>query len=321
MSVLSVSLKKLFSLLLFSIAVLSPLRVYALGRQLPYPRYTPPSPVKSKMKPDTPIYGLKNEKHQAKTNKAKKVNAQVVLPVRNAVKLNIKKSVPPVYLTVKKGETKTVFIARKFINRVVFPHYVKYARTSKTGDISVIIQGKEALISVTPYIVAKGPVKRAVFPKSISSAMFKVGHYTYSFLFIPKNMSPQTLYVNSMENAAAKTLNVSVKGGLGSYLYPVLKSVYNGIVPPSFTVSRKSIIYKSNYPQVGIKLIKKFNGNNLEIYEFIVKNKSGSPLSLSNKEFLYLEKDAVAVSVSSEHLFPKTYTRLFIVTRRMTHGG
>ena len=315
MSIPSVSLKKLFSLFLCGISVLLPLKVYALGSQPSYPVYKPP--VKSKTKAGTLAYKLKNKKYSAAAKKT--VNSQIVLPMRNMAKPKMNSSVTPVYLPVEKGETKTVYIARKFINRVVFPDYVKYARTSKTGDISVLLQGKTALISVTPYIVAKGPVKRAVFPKSVSSAMFRVDHRTYSFLFIPKDIPPQTLYVN-MKNAAVRTIKVNIKGGLASYLYPVLKSIYNGIVPRSFTASRKNVIYKSNYPQVGIKLVKKFNGGNLEIYEFIVKNESESPLSVSNKEFLYLKKDAVAISVSNEHLFPKTYTRLFIVTRRMTYG-
>ncbi len=314
MSIQSVLVKKFFSLFLLCIFILLPLKVYAFG--LPsYPVYKPP--VKSKMNAGVPDRAVKKNKYpEAKKNL---VHSQIILPLRNAEKSKLENSVMPVYLNVKKGETKTLYIARKFINRIVFPYYVKYARTSKTGDISVLLQGKTALISVTPYIVAKGPVKRAVFPKSLSSAMFRVYHQTYSFIFVPKDIPPQTLYIN-MENTAASSIKINVKGGLASYLYPVMRSVYNGVNPRSFTDTAENVIYKSNYHQVGIKLVKKFNGNNLEIYEFVVKNMSKSPISISNKEFLYLKKNVIAISVSNEHLFPKTYTRLFIVTRRMIYG-
>jgi hypothetical protein len=67
-------------------------------------------------------------------------------------------------------------------------------------------------------------------------------------------------------------------------------------------------------------LIKKYIGGFLTVYEFYVYNKADKTVSLSNKEFINLINRPISISLSNEHIFKNTFTRLFIITKGANRG-
>ena len=289
----------LFSLVVFFLAV--PPSGYG------YPLYPAPPKIKSG--------GAKGSRIRSpKTNKVLKKNIKKIdlssVSSENERPLNLPSLVNAVHITVKPGQTKTIYLSRTFINRISFSHYISYARTSKTGDVSITLNGKNAVVVFSPYMIESGAVKKVVYPKVPSSVLFKTGNFIVSLLLIPKNIPPQTVYINDLRTSTARSFHSN--GGFSKYVAKVFKDIYAKRTPKGYMPKKTDIVYKSNYPQVAIKLIKKYKGK-FTVYEYLIKNLSNNEISLSNKEFLYLRSNILAISLSNEHLFKNTYTKLLIM--------
>ncbi|MHB1696623.1 MAG: hypothetical protein ACYCSQ_00730 [bacterium] len=259
------------------------------------------SPVRSDIKKQIPV--------------SKKESPVIPMPVyKKRLIKNIPGSVDAIHVSVEPGQTKTVYLSKQFINRIVFNHYVDYARTSKTGDVSITINGKDAVVVFSPYMIQSGLVKKVVYPKIPSSVLFKSGHEIISLLVVPKNIPPQTIYVNAVGSSGGIRPFHS-NGGFSKYVAKIFKSIYADVAPKGYLPKTEVITYKSNYPQIKIKMIKEYKGARFTVYEYLIKNLSDKELSLSNKEFLYLRSGILAISLSEEHLFKNTYTRLLIMGR------
>ena len=248
-----------------------------------------------------------------KTNKAVKKNTITVtppLPAENEKPLNLPSAVNAVHISVKPGQTKTIYLSRAFINRISFSHYIDYARTSKTGDVSVTLNGRNAIVVFSPYMIESGAVKKVVYPKVPSSILFKSGNSVVSLLLVPKNIPPQTVYINSFADFKSRSFHSN--GGFSKYVAKVFRDIYAQRIPKGYMLKKKDIIYKSNYPQVAVKLVKEYKGR-FTVYEYLIKNLSNNEISLSNKEFLHLRNNILAISLSNEHLFKNTFTRLLIM--------
>ena len=288
----------LFSLAVFFLA--APPSGYAR------PLYPAPPKVKSGS-----IKGRRSRPKKTDNAVQKKTNiALPPLPVENKKLLNLPATVNAVHISVKSGQTKTVYLSRAFINRISFNHYIDYARTSKTGDVSITLNGRNAVVVFSPYMIESGAVKKVVYPKIPSSVLFKSGNSVVSLLLIPKNIPPQTIYVNSVSGQKSRSFHSS--GGFSKYVAKVFRDIYAKRIPKGYMPKKTDIVYKSNYPQIAIKLIKKYNGK-FTVYEYLIKNLSNNEISLSNKEFLYLNSNILAISLSNEHLFKNTFTRLLIM--------
>lgn len=257
--------------------------------------------------------GLKGKKRiSRKPIVSKKQVASLALPVyRKAPMKKIPASVNAVHITINPGETKVVYLSREYINRIVFNHYVGYARTSKTGDVSITLNGKNAVVVFSPYMIESGAAKKIVYPKVPSSVLFKTGKSVVSLLLVPKNIPPQTVYINSI--GTSSELPFHSGGGFSKYAAKIFKDIYAKRIPRGYMPKDENITYKSNYPQIRIKLFKKYKGGRFTVYEYLIKNLSNNEVSLSNKEFLYLRNNILAISLSEEHLFKNTYTRLLIM--------
>ena len=288
----------LFSLAVFFLA--SPPSGYG------HPLYPAPPKIKSGGKKGSRV-------RPPKTNKAVKKNtlgAVPPLPAENEKLLNLPSAVNAVHISVKPGQTKTVYLSRAFINRISFSHYINYARTSKTGDVSVTLNGRNAIVVFSPYMIESGAVKKVVYPKVPSSILFKSGNSVVSLLLVPKNIPPQTVYINSFANFKSRPFHSN--GGFSKYVAKVFRDIYAKRIPKGYMPKKEDIIYKSNYPQVAVKLVKEYKGR-FTVYEYLIKNLSNNEISLSNKEFLHLKSNVLAISLSNEHLFKNTFTRLLIM--------
>jgi len=245
-------------------------------------------------------------------NKKQKHIGLPVFPIskRNTLK-QIPASVNALHLQIKQGQTKSIYLSKKFINRIVFNHYVTYAKTSKTGDVSITLNKRDAVVVFSPYMIESGDVKKIVYPKIASSVLFNVGNSTVSLLFVPKNIPPQTIYINEIGSKSNTSFHSN--GGFSKYVAKVFKTVYAGHTPKGYLPETENKTYKTSYPQIKIKLVKEYKGTRFNVYVYMVKNLSNGEVSLSNKEFLNLRSKILAISLSEEHLFKNTYTRLFIM--------
>ena len=271
-----------------------------------HPLYPAPPKIKSGGKKGSRV-------RPPKTNKAVKKNtlgAVPPLPAENEKLLNLPSAVNAVHISVKPGQTKTIYLSRAFINRISFSHYIDYARTSKTGDVSVTLNGRNAIVVFSPYMIESGAVKKVVYPKVPSSILFKSGNSVVSLLLVPKNIPPQTVYINSFADFKSRSFHSN--GGFSKYVAKVFRDIYAQRIPKGYMLKKKDIIYKSNYPQVAVKLVKEYKGR-FTVYEYLIKNLSNNEISLSNKEFLHLKSNVLAISLSNEHLFKNTFTRLLIM--------
>ena len=298
-------LKKITFRFVFAVIILS---FFGAGTGYALPLYPAP-----------PILKKSGDKaaHNPNPVNSKKVKAETEnksIPVIPSFrkKVVLPPTVSAVLIKVGRGETKTIYLSRRFINRIIFPHYVSYAKTSKTGDVSITIDGKDAVVVFSPYMIESGASKKIVYPKVPSSILFRSGNQAVSLLVVPKNIPPQTVYIKMSGYSSGKSLHLS--GGFSKYVGKVFKSVYENKIPNGYMTNNVNVFYKSNYPQLSIRLIKKYTGKFI-IYEYIIQNLSGKTLSLSNKEFLHLKNDILAISLSSERLFRNTYTRLLILGR------
>jgi len=253
--------------------------------------------------PPKNVKGIKNKKPEY---------VMPPLPVyKRKFSMRIPSSVNALHLTIKPGQTKTVYLSKKFINRIVFNHYVTYAKTSKTGDVSITLNKKDAVVVFSPYMIESGAVKKIVYPKVPSSVLFNVGNSTVSLLLVPKNIPPQTIYINKIGGANNRQFHSN--GGFSKYVAKVFKTVYAGRAPKGYLPETENKTYKTNYPQIEIKLVKEYKGARFNVYVYRLKNLSNGEVSLSNKEFLNLRSKILAISLSEEHLFKNTYTRLLIM--------
>ena len=259
---------------------------------------------------------LKNKKIN-KTAKLKNDTFFPPVPSANARRHTVIPAVvAPVHIEVSRGETKSIYLSRKFINRIVFPRYIEHAKTLKTGDVSVSLNGRDATVVFSPYMIESGAVKKVVYPETPSSIVFKSGSATVSLVVVPKNIPSQTVYVSVKGGSygAGRKGDIPVGGGFSKYVSGIFKYLYENQTPKGYSSSREYVGYKSNYPQISISLIKKYKGR-FTVLEFLIKNLTNSKLTLSNKEFLRLTDNILAISLSHHVLFKNTYTRLFILTK------
>ena len=222
------------------------------------------------------------------------------------------KKYKPEMISVKRGETVVIDISYLGVNRVVFPSFIKYAHDSKTGDISILLQGRNAYIQTTPLVITEGAKKKIVYPKNPTSTIFVTENDTYSIVFVPKKIFPETVFIKG--NFSVK--NGGFKNKVQSFIEKTFIYAYRGLTPRGFSKEAEDKILVTQYPEVKLKLVKKFKNYRYELFEIYAENTTNAPLNLSNKEFIGLYSNPVAISISHEKLMPETYTRLFILRRR-----
>ncbi len=272
------------------------------------PKIYPAVPLKKKAKTAIPV-----------KPKLKYINvsqgANIPTPPAPAERLSQKtKKYKPETISVKKGETAVINISYLGVNRIVFPSFIKYAHDSKTGDISILLHGRNAYIQTTPLVITEGAKKKIVYPKSPTSTIFVTKNDTYSIVFVPEKSFPKTVFIKG-ENFSAAGSNGS-KNRAQSFIEKTFIYAYRGLTPKGFSKKRANKLLVTQYPEVKLKLVRDFKSYRYELLEIYAENTTNAPLSLSSKEFIDLYPRPVAVSISHEKLMPKTYTRLFILIRR-----
>ena len=270
------------------------------------PKIYPAIPIKKKAEKTVP------SKHAVKyVNQGENI---IVPPTPEKIFRQKGKEYKPEAISVKKGETAVINISYLGVNRIVFPSFIKYAHDSKTGDISILLQGRNAYIQTTPLVITEGAKKKIVYPKNPTSTIFVTGNDTYSIVFVPKKIFPKTVFIKG-ENFSAGN-GGAFKNKVQSFIEKTFIYAYRGLTPKGFSKETENETLVTKYPEVSLRLVRKFKGYRYELLEIYAENTTNAPLSLSNKEFIDLYSHPVAISISHGKLMPKTYTRLFILRRR-----
>ena len=227
--------------------------------------------------------------------------------------------ITPVYIKIKNGEDAVVKLSINAINRIVVNSYIKNVKTSKTGDTSILIQGKNAYVQFTPVIIQRGGVRETKYPTAISSAIFTTKKGIFTLIMEPKSIAPQNIFIKQNEetprNNGSGAAKISKKG-FSKFAASLLTAVYNNRIPDGFIKKRYVKSYPLNYKGIKFVSAKKYEGYNFNIYEFHVINVSSKIVSLDNKEFLKVINNPSVISLSNEHIYPEAYSRLFIIARR-----
>ena len=319
---LSISIPMLFLSLVFAglASAIPPSALPALPAAKPsYPVYHPgeklypvkPKPVvkadkKTAIMPVRKIFIVPNNKNKSK----------VVFPKTPTIKLAIK----PVIIHVKRGITRIVELSLTQINRIITNSYIKSVKTNKTGNLSVLLQGRNAFGEWTPLLEKQGNVSNIKYDKSVNSVIFDTNKGIFTLVLIPKHIPAQTVYIKqgygeSRTRGKGKKFYRISKKGIGNFLSGIYKNVYNGVVPRGFALKKKHILYNAEDGRIKVLLVKVYKGGSLEVFEFHIFNEMNKKISLSNKNFIGLINSPLSVSLSHEHLLPDTFTRLFIVKR------
>lgn len=232
--------------------------------------------------------------------------------------------IKPVVIHIKHGETRVVKLSLTQINRIVINSYIQNVKTTKTANISVLLQGKDAYVQWTPLLEKQGNISKVKYIKQISSIIFNTKKGIFTLVVVPARIPGQTVYIkqkySSSKYVSDKGFYRIDKKGVSHYFASIYKNVYNDLIPAGFTMKKESVGYKTSYPEIKAMLVKKYIGGFLNIYEFYVYNKSDNTISLSNKEFINLINRPLSISLSNEHLFKNTFTRLFIISKGVNRG-
>lgn len=271
-------------------------------------------------------------KNTVTTKNKKKVNP-VLMPAKNVAivppvpgkKIGFSNLIiKPVVIHIRHGETRVVKLSLTQINRIVVNSYIQNVKTTKTANISVLLQGKNAYVQWTPLLEKQGNIRRVKYIKQISSIIFNTKKGIFTLVVVPARIPGQTVYIkqkySSSKYVSDKGFYRIDKRGATHYFASVYKNVYNGLTPKGFTLKKETVNYKTRYPQIKVMLIKKYIGGFLTVYEFYVYNKADKTISLSNKEFINLINRPISISLSNEHIFKNTFTRLFIITKGANRG-
>lgn len=288
-----------------------------------YPVYRPGEKLYPAVKNMSKAHKKKTRK--TKTAKVKKVKKIIAIPnEKNKSKIAFPKTpvinlaIKPVIIHVKRGITRIVELSLTQINRLIANSYIKSVKTNKTGNLSVLLHGRDAFIEWTPLLEKQGNVSRIKYDKSINSVIFDTNKGIFTLVLIPKHIPAQTVYIKQgigLSRTRGKKFYRISKKGLGNYLTGIYKNVYNGLIPANFSLRKKHILYNTENREIKALLVKVYRGVSLEVFEFHIFNETNKKISLSNKNFISLINSPLSISLSHEHLLQDTFTRLFIIRR------
>ena len=288
-----------------------------------YPVYKPGEklyPVKKHKVKKHKTKNISTDIKKANIKKAKKMpivpnkKNNIVYPKTPAIKLAIK----PIFIHIKKGITRIVELSLTQINRLITNSYIKSIKTNKTGNLSVLLNGRDAYIEWTPLLEKQGNISSIKYDKSINSVIFDTNRGIFTLVLIPKHIPSQTVYIKQgygKSRVRGKKFYKISKKGTGNFLSGIYKNVYNGIIPSNFALRKKNVFYNTKNNKIKTVLVKVYKGGTLEVFEFHIFNETNKKISLSNKNFINLINGPLSISLSHEHLLPNTFTRLFIIKK------
>ncbi len=228
-----------------------------------------------------------------------------------------------------------VYLSKTSVNRVVLPSKILDLAYSKEKGLIVKIVDNQAFLK---YKVEKEQKFEKIAGNANPNALKPVGEpkikyiakptevyfitkdKTYSFLFIPKNIPPQTIIVNDFGAKAKEIIKYETEDDYVKNLSKITKSILNNQTPYGYKLKKISkIVYKDNSFTTILK--KEYDGVLYKAYLFEIKNKTAKPVKL-NPKILYNLADKPPISLSIfynnevNHLLPYSEAYVVIIEKR-----
>ncbi len=228
-----------------------------------------------------------------------------------------------------------VNIAKKDVNRVVLPEKILDVAYSKEKGLIIKIVGNQAFLK---YQVVKKQkfeqIAGAANPNSLKpvgkpqlvynakpcEVYFITQDKTYSFIFYPKDIAPQTIIVNDFGAKTKSILKYETEDDYITTLAKLTKSVLNGLAPYGYQVIPVNrVVYKDKTFTTTLKTI--YKGVLYKVLLYEVKNKSSKPYKL-NPKILYnlADKPPLALTIfynnDVNYLLPFSSAKVVIIEKR-----
>ncbi|MHB1692598.1 MAG: hypothetical protein ACYCUW_01765 [bacterium] len=104
----------------------------------------------------------------------------------------------PKKITVSAGETISIGLSQKQINRIHFDSYITKASVSKTSPVSIVISGREMIVKFIPTgsLSSNGRVTKIEYPTVSSPAIITTKKGIFTIVFVPKpHISTRTVFI------------------------------------------------------------------------------------------------------------------------------
>jgi len=231
------------------------------------------------------------------------------------------------------NDTIRVYISKDSVNRVVLPSKILDVAYSKEKGATIKVVGNQAFIKIVPIKEEKfeklsgnanpNAVKPVGEPKLIYKgkpfeAYFITQSKTYSFVFIPRSIRPQTIIINDFKQDTKKILRWETEDNYIDTLAKINKSILNGLSPFGYKViSVNRVVYKDKIFTTKLKNI--YKGVLYKAYLFDVYNNSNKPYRL-NPKFLYNLSPKIPKAITIfynnkiNYLLPYSKAQVVIIT-------
>ena len=186
-----------------------------------------------------------------------------------------------------------VSISKTSVNRLVLPSKILDVTYSKEKGLNIKIVGNQAFLKYIPikkqeYQVVNNQKRPIGEPKIVydnaktSEVYFVTEDKTFSFVFIPKKIKPETIIVNDFISKAKKIMKYETEDNYIVSLSKISKTILQDKLPFGYKIKEvNKIIYQDNV--FITKLLNEYKGVIYKAYLYSVKNKSNKPIRLSIK--------------------------------------
>ncbi len=228
--------------------------------------------------------------------------------------------------------SKTVYVSLKNITMITTPYPITKIIYSKDQNIEISKSGDTAFVKILPLEEQKpsGRIK-FLYNNSARDIYILTPAGTYSLNLIPRHIPSLTVMLknpqipnNSVISGGGKrpvfkqpVLNPGINTNVSYYrssvytnkLAELIKDAYFFKIPNGYSSFALKKIYK--FKQITIKGLNAYAGKDFIL--LIYKIKANMPVNLSEKEFLWMSPQPLAISIASPVLKQGENTRLFIV--------
>jgi hypothetical protein len=228
--------------------------------------------------------------------------------------------------------SKTVYVSLKNISMIMTPYPITKIIYSKDQNIEIMKSGDTAFVKILPLEEQKpsGRIK-FLYNNSARDIYIVTPAGTYSLNLIPRRIPSLTVMLknpqipnNGMLAGGGKqpifkqpALNPGINTNVSYYrssvytnkLVSLMKDAYFFKIPTGYSSFAIKKTYR--FKQITIKGLNAYAGKNFII--LIYKIKANMPVNLSEKEFLWMSPQPLAISIASPVLKQGENTRLFIV--------
>ena len=229
-------------------------------------------------------------------------------------------------------KSKTVYVSLKNISMITTPYVITKIIYSKDQNIEITKSGDTAFVKILPLEEQKpsGRIK-FLYNNSARDIYIVTPAGTYSLNLIPRHIPSLTVMLknpqipnNGMLAGGGKmpvfkqpAINPGINTNVSYYrssvytnkLVSLMKDAYFFKIPTGYSSFAIKKTYR--FKQITIKGLNAYAGKNFII--LIYKIKAQMPVNLTEKEFLWMSPQPLAISIASPVLKQGENTRLFIV--------